>query len=56
MKMPYSTTRTIVTIVDENKVEDAVVAISNPATTGKNDAGIIVISPIEDILRQELEK
>lgn len=50
MKMPYSATRTIVTIVDENKVEDAVVAIRNSATTGKTDAGTIVISPIEDIL------
>jgi hypothetical protein len=35
MKIPYSTTCTIVNIVDESKVEDAEVAIRNPATTGK---------------------
>jgi hypothetical protein len=35
MKMPYSFARTIVTIV-----EDAVIAIKHPATTGKVDAGL----------------
>jgi nitrogen regulatory protein PII len=50
IKMPYSTRRTIVTIVDENKVEDAVAVIRESAATGKTDAGIIVISPIDDIL------
>jgi nitrogen regulatory protein PII len=49
IKMPYSTRRTVVTIVDDNKVEDAVAAIRESATTGKTNAGIIVISPVEDI-------
>jgi nitrogen regulatory protein PII len=49
IKMPYSTRRTVVTIVDENKVVDAVAAIRESATTGKTNAGIIVISPIEYI-------
>ena len=31
IKMPYSTRRTVVTIVDENKVEDAVAAIRESA-------------------------
>ena len=50
IKMPYSTRRTVVTIVDENKVQDAIVAIRESATTGKVNAGIIVISPVEDII------
>lgn len=51
--MPYSFTSTIVTIV--TIVEDAVIAIKHPATTGKIDAGLIVISLIEEIPREELE-
>jgi nitrogen regulatory protein PII len=50
IKMPYSTRRTVVTIVDENKVQDAIVAIRESATTGKVNAGIIVISPVEEII------
>ncbi|MFL6330946.1 MAG: P-II family nitrogen regulator [Nitrososphaeraceae archaeon] len=50
IKMPYSTRRTVVTIVDENKVQDAIVAIRESATTGKVNAGIIVISPVEGII------
>jgi len=50
IKMPYSTRRTVVTIVDENKVQEAIVAIRESATTGKVNAGIIVISPVEDII------
>jgi nitrogen regulatory protein PII len=48
--MRYSPRRTILTIVDENKVKDAVAVIRESAATGKTDAGIILISPIEDIL------
>jgi nitrogen regulatory protein PII len=51
IKMPYSTRRTVVTIVDENKVQEAIVAIRESATTGKVNAGIIVISPVEEIIR-----
>jgi Nitrogen regulatory protein PII len=50
IKMPYSTRRTVVTIVDENKVQEAIVAIRESATTGKVNAGIIVISPVEEII------
>ena len=50
IKMPYSTRRTVVTIVDENKVQDAIVAIRESAATGKANAGIIVISPVEEII------
>jgi nitrogen regulatory protein PII len=50
IRMPYSTRRNVVTIVDENKVQDIVVAIRESASTGKANAGIIVISPVEDII------
>ena len=50
IKMPYRLDVPVVTIVDENKVEDAEApAIRESATTGKTNAGIIVISPIEYI-------
>jgi nitrogen regulatory protein PII len=50
IKMPYSTRRTVVTIVDENKVQDTILAIKESATTGKANAGIIVVSPVEEII------
>ena len=50
IKMPYSTRRTVVTIVDENKVQEAILAIRESATTGKANAGIIVVSPVEEII------
>jgi nitrogen regulatory protein PII len=50
IKMPYSTRRTVVTVVDENKVQDAIVAIRESAAAGKANAGIIVISPLEEII------
>jgi nitrogen regulatory protein PII len=50
IKMPYSSRRTVVTIVDEHKVQDTIVAIRESATTGKANAGIIVISPVEEII------
>jgi nitrogen regulatory protein PII len=42
IKMPYSTRRTVVTIVDENMVQDAIVAIRDSAATGKANAGIML--------------
>jgi nitrogen regulatory protein PII len=50
IKMPYSTRRTVVTIVDKNKVQDVIVAIRESEATGKANAGIIVISPVEEII------
>ena len=50
IKMPYSNRRTVVTIVEESQVQETIVAIRESATTGKADAGIIVISPVEDII------
>jgi nitrogen regulatory protein PII len=50
IKMPYSTRRTVVTIVDENKVQETILAIKESATTGKVNAGIIVVSPVEEII------
>jgi len=50
IKMPYSTRRTVVTIVDENKVQETILAIKESATTGKANAGIIVVSPVEEIV------
>lgn len=50
IKMPYSTRRTVVAIVDENKVQETILAIKESATTGKANAGIIVVSPVEEII------
>jgi nitrogen regulatory protein P-II 1 len=51
-KMAYSDRKTIVTIVDEHRVEDVVTAIrSAAAESGTSSAGIIVISSVDDILQ-----
>ena len=50
IKMPYSNRRTVVTIVEESKVRETIVAIKESATTGKANAGIIVISPVDEII------
>jgi nitrogen regulatory protein P-II 1 len=50
IKMPYSNRRTVVTIVENSKVQETIVAIRESATTGKANAGIIVISPVEEII------
>jgi nitrogen regulatory protein P-II 1 len=51
-KMAYSDRKTIVTIVDEHRVEDVITAIrSAAAQTGSSSAGIIVISNVDDILQ-----
>ena len=50
IKMPYSNRRTVVTIVEDSKVQETIVAIRESATTGKANAGIIVISPVEEII------
>jgi nitrogen regulatory protein PII len=51
-KMAYSDRKTIVTIVDEHRVEDVVTVIRSAATeSGTSSAGIIVISSVDDILQ-----
>jgi nitrogen regulatory protein P-II 1 len=51
-KMAYSDRKTIVTIVDEHRVEDVITAIRSAATeSGTSSAGIIVISSVDDILQ-----
>jgi nitrogen regulatory protein P-II 1 len=51
-KMAYSDRKTVVTIVDEHRVEDVITAIRSVATeSGTSSAGIIVISSVDDILQ-----
>jgi nitrogen regulatory protein P-II 1 len=51
-KMAYSDRKTIVTIVEENRVEDVITAIRSVAAgSGTLSSGIIVISPVDDILQ-----
>src|SRR5919112_5348863 len=50
-KMAYSDRKTIVTIVDEHRVEDVITTIRSAAKeSGTSSAGIIVISSVDDIL------
>jgi nitrogen regulatory protein PII len=48
-KTSYSNRSTVVTIVEESDVESAVAAIKQTAKTGKQNAGVIVISPVESM-------
>ena len=51
-KMAYSDRKTIVTIVDEYRVEDVITTIrSAAADSGTSSAGIIVISSVDEILQ-----
>jgi nitrogen regulatory protein P-II 1 len=51
-KMAYSDRKTVVTIVDEHRLEDVITAIrSAAADSGTSSAGIIVISSVDDILQ-----
>src|SRR5918994_2155877 len=51
-KMAYSDRKTIVTIVDEHRVEDVITTIrSAAADSGTSSAGIIVISSVDAILQ-----
>ena len=51
-KMAYSDRKTIVTIVDEHRVEDVITTIrSASAGSGSSSAGIIVISSVDDVLQ-----
>ncbi len=51
-KMAYSDRKTVVTIVDEHRVEDVITTIrSAAAERGSSSTGIIIISSVEDILQ-----
>ena len=51
-KMAYSDRKTIVTVVDEHRVEDVITTIrSAAANSGTSSAGIIVISSVDYILQ-----
>ena len=51
-KMAYSDRKTVVTIVDEHRVEDVITAIRSAAAgSGSSSAGVIVISSVDDILQ-----
>jgi nitrogen regulatory protein PII len=48
-RMAYSTRTVVVSIVDENKLNEAVSVIKEAARTGTASGGIIVVSSIDDI-------
>src|ERR687897_3404253 len=51
-KMAYSDRKTVVTIVDEHRVEDVITTIrSAAADSGTSSAGIIVISSVDEVLQ-----
>ena len=52
-KMAYSDRKTIVTIVDQHRVEDVITTIRSAVTgsSGSSSAGVIVISSVDDILQ-----
>jgi nitrogen regulatory protein PII len=51
-KMAYSDRKTVVTIVDEHRVEDVITTIRSAAgEKGSSSAGIIVISSVDGILQ-----
>jgi len=49
-KMAYSTRTIVVSIVDENKVKEAVSVIKEAAKTGTISGGIIVVSSIDELM------
>ncbi|HEX2107041.1 MAG TPA: P-II family nitrogen regulator [Nitrososphaera sp.] len=52
-KMAYSDRKTVVTIVDEHRVEDVITTIRSAAAadSGSSSAGVIVVSSVDDILQ-----
>jgi nitrogen regulatory protein PII len=51
-KMAYSDRKTVVTIVDEHRVEDVITTIrSAAAERGSSSTGIIILSSVDDILQ-----
>ncbi|MFZ0557562.1 MAG: P-II family nitrogen regulator [Nitrososphaeraceae archaeon] len=50
MKMRYSTRNTIVTIVEEDKLDQVISVIKGSGSTGTTSSGVIVISPVDDLI------
>ena len=50
VKMAYSTRSIVVSIVDEDKVKEAISVIKNAATTGTASGGIVVVSAVDDLV------
>jgi nitrogen regulatory protein PII len=52
-KMAYSDRKTIVTIVDEHRVDDVITTIRSAVagSSGSSSAGVIVVSSVDDILQ-----
>jgi nitrogen regulatory protein PII len=48
-RMAYSTRTIIISIVDDNKVKEAVSAIKEAASTGTTSGGIVVVSSVDDL-------
>ena len=49
-RMAYSTRTVVVSIVDENKVKEAVSVIKESAKTGTISGGIIVVSSVDELM------
>ena len=50
MKMRYSSRNTIVTIVEEDKLDQVISIIKGSGSTGTTSSGVIVISPVDDLI------
>jgi nitrogen regulatory protein PII len=50
MKMRYSTRNTIVTIVDDDKLDQVISVIKGSGSTGTTSSGVIVISPVDNLV------
>ena len=48
--MRYSTRNTIVTIVEEDKLDQVISVIKGSGSTGTTSSGVIVISPVDDLI------
>ena len=50
MKMRDSTRNTIVTIVDDDKLDQVISVIKGSGSTGTTSSGVIVISPVDNLM------
>jgi nitrogen regulatory protein PII len=50
MKMRYSTRNTIVTIVDDNKLDEVISIFKGSGSTGTTSSGVIVVSPVDNLV------
>ena len=47
--MAYSARTIVISIVDENKVEEAISIIKQAASTGTASGGIVIVSSVDDL-------